>query len=59
MRETITFPRPYHRSLTSTVLIALLGAALLVLGRPGPIAEQSRIGHRPSGGVAVVQGPTR
>jgi hypothetical protein len=59
MRDTITFPRPYHRSLRSTVLIALLGATLLVLGLPGPIAEQSRQSHSRTGGVAVVQGPTR
>ena len=34
MRETITFPRPYHRSLTSVLLVAFLGALLLVLALP-------------------------
>jgi hypothetical protein len=34
MRETITFPRPCHRSLTSVVLVAFLGALLLVLALP-------------------------
>jgi hypothetical protein len=55
MRETITFPRPYHRSLRSMVMIALLGAALLVLGLPGPIAEQGRVNRHHAGGVAVVE----
>lgn len=55
MRETITFPRPYHRSLRSMVMIALLGAALLVLGLPGPIAEQDRASPSRAGGVAVVE----
>ena len=34
MRETITFPRPYHRSLTSVLFVALLGALTLVLALP-------------------------
>ena len=34
MRETITFPRPYHRSLKSVLFVALLGALTLVLVRP-------------------------
>jgi hypothetical protein len=34
MRETITFPRPYHRSLRSVLIVALLGALLLVLVLP-------------------------
>ena len=34
MRETITFPRPYHRSLKSVLLVAFLGALLLVLALP-------------------------
>lgn len=40
MRETITFPRPHHRPLTSVVLFALLGALMLVLARPGAIHTQ-------------------
>jgi hypothetical protein len=55
MRETITFPRPYHRSRTSMLVIALLGAALLVLGLPGPIAEQSGAGPSRTGRMAVVE----
>ena len=55
MRETINFPRPYHRSRKSMVMIALLGAMLLVLGLPGPIAEQGRAGAGRAGGVAVVE----
>lgn len=55
MRETITFPRPHRRSLKSVMLIALLGATLLVLGLPGPIAEQGRAGASRPGGVAVVE----
>jgi hypothetical protein len=55
MRETITFPRPYHRSHRSVVMIALLGATLLVLGLPGPIAEQGRASPRHAGGVAIVE----
>jgi len=34
MRETITFPRPYHRSLRSVLFVALLGALTLVLALP-------------------------
>lgn len=34
MRETITFPRPYHRPLTSVLIVAFLGALLLVLALP-------------------------
>ena len=34
MRETITFPRPYHRPLTSVLLVAFLGALMLVLALP-------------------------
>ena len=34
MRETITFPRPYHRPLKSVLFAALLGALLLVLTVP-------------------------
>jgi hypothetical protein len=45
MRETITFPRPYHRPLVSVLLFALLGACLLVLTLPGAIHTQP--GHDP------------
>jgi hypothetical protein len=55
MRETITFPRPRHRSLRLVVMFALLGAALLVLGLPGPIADQGRASPGHAGGVAVVE----
>ena len=55
MRETITFPRPYHRSRKSVVAIALLGAGLLVLGLPASIAEQGRAGANRTSGVAVVE----
>jgi len=34
MRETITFPRPYHRPLKSVLFVALLGALILVLAAP-------------------------
>jgi len=34
MRETITFPRPYHRTLTSILLVAFSGALTLVLALP-------------------------
>jgi len=34
MRETITFPRPYHRTLKSVLFVALLGALILVLAVP-------------------------
>ena len=53
MRETIIFPRPYHRPLRSVLVLALLGAGLLVLGLPGGIAEQSRVHVVRAGGVAV------
>jgi hypothetical protein len=53
MRETITFPRPYHRPLTSIVLFALLGALMLVLARPGSIHTQP-----PKGPVTVPAGTT-
>ena len=53
MRETITFPRPYHRPLRSVLMLALLGAALLVLGRPGPIAEQSGVRANHAGTMAA------
>jgi hypothetical protein len=59
MRETITFPRPHHRSRTSVLMIALLGAVLLVLGLPGPIAEQGGAGPSQSGRMAVVEQPGR
>jgi len=42
MRETITFPRPYHRPLASVVLLAVLGALTLLLARPGSIHTQPR-----------------
>jgi len=58
MRETITFPRPYHRPLRSVLMLALLGGMLLVLGLPGPIAEQSGSHARHAGTMAVV-GPAR
>jgi hypothetical protein len=53
MRETITFPRPYHRPLTSVVLFALLGALMLVLARPGAIHTQP-----PQGPITVPAGTT-
>ena len=53
MRETFTFPRPYHRPLKSVLMLALLGATLLVLGRPGPIADQGEAGAHHAHGVAV------
>jgi hypothetical protein len=34
MREIITFPRPYHRPLTFVLLVAFLGALMLVLALP-------------------------
>jgi hypothetical protein len=56
MRETIKFPRPYHRSLTSVLLVAFLGALLLVLAlpvsihagwKPSEVSNSSSvIGHR-------------
>lgn len=55
MRETITFPRPYHRPLKSVLLLALLGGTLLVLGLPGPIAEQSGVAAHRSDRMAVAK----
>jgi hypothetical protein len=49
MRETITFPRPYHRSLKSVLFVALLGALTLVLVRPVSIHagwKGSEVGSR-------------
>jgi hypothetical protein len=48
MRETITFPRPYHRPLTSVLLVALFGALLLVLARPVSIHAGSQSVEVPS-----------
>ncbi len=53
MRETITFPRPYHRPPTSIVLLALLGALMLVLARPGSIHTQP-----PHGPITIPAGTT-
>jgi|KBSMisStandDraft_5_1062788.scaffolds.fasta_scaffold303912_2 hypothetical protein len=54
MRETITFPRPHHRPLRSVLALALIGGMLLVLGLPGPIAEQSGVRASHAGTMAVV-----
>jgi len=45
MRETITFPRPYHRPLKSVLFVALLGALILVLAAPVSMLA----GWKPSG----------
>ena len=59
MRETITFPRARPRPLRSVLMLALLGAALLVLGRPGPIAEQSGVRSGHAGRMAVMNSHSR
>jgi hypothetical protein len=43
MRETITFPRPYHRSLKSVLLVAFVGALLLVLALPVSIHAERKL----------------
>jgi hypothetical protein len=48
MRETITFPRPYHRPLTSVLFVALVGALLLVLALPVSIHAGSQGVELPS-----------
>jgi hypothetical protein len=40
MRESITFPGPYHRPFASALMIALLGAFLLMVLLPGAIYTQ-------------------
>ena len=54
MRETITFPRPYHRPLSSVLFCALLGALVLVLARPVSIHAERIPGARPEPGRAAV-----
>jgi len=59
MRETITFPRERPRPLASVLMLALVGATLLVLGLPAPTSELRGGGASPDsvrhGGMAVVQ----
>ena len=55
MRETITFPRPYRRPLTSVLLVAFLGALLLVLALPVPIHAQRGPITVPAGTTIMVQ----
>src|SRR4051812_40228042 len=57
MRETITFPRPYHRPLLSVLLVAFLGALMLVLALPAPTHTQPAHGPItvPAGTTIMVQ----
>jgi len=60
MRETITFPRPYHRPFTSVLFVALFGALMLVLALPVSIHagwKASEVTSHTRGKVAQVTIP--